>query len=98
MPNPSQSDAVHDPLEDRRFMQRALVLAPRARARTLEISCPDGELEDARWFTPEELAAGTPALPPPQSISFRLISDWYRRLAGRELAEEPGARLWPRTR
>jgi NAD+ diphosphatase len=76
----------------------SLMVGFHARATTLEISCPDGELEDARWFLPDELASGTPALPPPQSISFRLIADWYRRMTGRELAEEPGARLWPRTR
>ena len=76
----------------------SLMVGFRAHATTLEISCPDGELEDARWFSPAELAAGTPALPPPQSISFRLIADWYRRATGRELAAEPGARLWPRSR
>jgi NAD+ diphosphatase len=35
----------------------------------------NGELEDARWFTPEELASGA-VLPPSQSISYRLISEW----------------------
>jgi NAD+ diphosphatase len=36
-----------------------------------------GELEDARWFTRAELAAGTPLLPPPHAISYRLIASWY---------------------
>ena len=37
-----------------------------------------GELEDARWFTREELLAGPPLLPPSQSISYRLITAWLR--------------------
>ncbi|HTW39112.1 MAG TPA: NAD(+) diphosphatase [Steroidobacteraceae bacterium] len=36
-----------------------------------------GELDDARWFTREEIAAGTPLLPPPHAISFRLIAAWF---------------------
>jgi len=46
----------------------------------------DDELEDARWFTPEELAApGGPLLPPPFTIARRLIDHWYRNVTGREL-------------
>ena len=37
-----------------------------------------GELEDARWFTREELLSGPPLLPPSQSISYRLITTWLR--------------------
>jgi len=37
----------------------------------------DGELEDARWFTRADLAAGHPALPPPGAISARLIDGWF---------------------
>jgi NAD+ diphosphatase len=37
-----------------------------------------GELEDARWFTREELLRGPPVLPPSQSISYRLITTWLR--------------------
>jgi NAD+ diphosphatase len=65
-----------------------------ARARTTAVSCPDGELEDARWFAPAELAAGTPGLPPSQSISYRLIAEWYLRQTGRDLACEPRASTW----
>ncbi len=37
----------------------------------------DGELEDARWFTREELRdPAVVLLPPPVSIAHRLISDW----------------------
>jgi NAD+ diphosphatase len=76
----------------------SLMVGFHARATSLAISCPDGELEDAGWFSRAELAAGTPALPPPQSISFRLIADWYRRGADRDLADEPAARIWPLNR
>jgi NAD+ diphosphatase len=76
----------------------SLMVGFRARAGATTVACPDGELEDARWFTAAELAAGTPALPPPQSISFRLIADWYERTTGRALADEPGARLWAQKR
>jgi NAD+ diphosphatase len=54
----------------------------------------DGELEDARWFSREQIAAGAAGLPPSQSISFRLIAEWYDRGAARPLAEEPGVRTW----
>ncbi len=41
------------------------------------------ELEDARWFTRKQmtdgLQAGTFRLPPPVSISFRLIRDWFNQ-------------------
>ena len=35
-----------------------------------------GELEDARWLTRDELHAGLVLLPPPHSISRRLIDGW----------------------
>ncbi len=54
----------------------------------------DSELEDARWFSREEIAQGTPALPTIHSISFRLIEDWYDSGARRPLRQEPGAKLW----
>jgi NAD+ diphosphatase len=37
-----------------------------------------GELEDARWFTREELLKNPPVMPPSQSISYRLITTWIR--------------------
>jgi NAD+ diphosphatase len=36
----------------------------------------DGELEDVRWFTREEIAAGEAKLPPRQAIARRLIEEW----------------------
>jgi NAD+ diphosphatase len=59
------------------------------------IACADGELEDARWFTREDIAAGTPMLPPETSISYRLIESWYDLRAARPLASEPKAARWP---
>jgi NAD+ diphosphatase len=37
-----------------------------------------GELEDARWFTREQLHAGEALAPPTQSISWRLIEGWLK--------------------
>ena len=54
----------------------------------------DDELEDARWFSREDIASGTPALPPPQSVSFRLIEDWFDSGSDRSLRELPGLRPW----
>jgi NAD+ diphosphatase len=36
----------------------------------------DGELEDARWFTKDELRSGSALLPTPVSIAWHLITDW----------------------
>jgi NAD+ diphosphatase len=63
----------------------SLMLGFRAIARTHEITLRDGELEDARWFTRADLAAGHPALPPAGSISARLIDGWYNAPAGPSL-------------
>lgn len=41
-----------------------------------EIRLGDPEIEDARWFTPEDLP---PALPFPQSIARRLVDDFLAR-------------------
>jgi len=46
----------------------------------------DDELEDARWFTPAELAVPDSArLPPRHTIARRLIEDWYRAATGQSL-------------
>jgi NAD+ diphosphatase len=55
----------------------SLMLGFRAVARTEEITLRDGELEDARWFTRADIAAGHPTLPPPGAISARLIDAWF---------------------
>jgi NAD+ diphosphatase len=55
----------------------SLMLGFRAVAHSHDISLRDGELEDARWFTRAEIAAGHPTLPPSGSISARLINAWF---------------------
>lgn len=39
----------------------------------------DGELEDAQWFTRDELTHGAVLLPPPSTIARRLIEEWIHR-------------------
>jgi NAD+ diphosphatase len=63
----------------------SLMLGFRAVARTHEITLRDGELEDARWFTRADVAAGHPTLPPAGSISARLIDGWYNSPSGPSL-------------
>jgi NAD+ diphosphatase len=72
----------------------SLMLGFTARARLTDIDLSDQELEDARWFTRAQLAAGEIALPTTHSISFRLIEDWYDSDAPTPLREEPGVRMW----
>lgn len=49
------------------------------------------ELEDARWFTPQQIASGLQSgellMSMPVSISYRLVEHWLRRTAGLELSE-----------
>lgn len=54
----------------------SLMLGFIARAVNTDIALHDAELEDARWFTRDDLAAGVVGLPPPTSVSFRLIEHW----------------------
>jgi NAD+ diphosphatase len=56
----------------------------------------DDELEDVRWFTRDDIAGGFPGLPFPQSISFRLIEDWYDAGSSVPLRRTPGVRYWDR--
>jgi NAD+ diphosphatase len=55
----------------------SLMLGFTANAVTQAVELRDAELEDARWFTRAELAAGIPLLPPAQSISYMLIEHWF---------------------
>jgi NAD+ diphosphatase len=55
----------------------SLMLGFTAQALTTAIERRDQELEDARWFTRAELAAGALIVPPSISISFRLIEQWF---------------------
>jgi len=60
----------------------SLMLGFHAVASTDAITLRDGELEDARWFTRADVAAGHPALPPAGAISARLIDAWYSQPGG----------------
>lgn len=47
----------------------------------------DGELEDARWFHADELAAAAPGLlPPPHTIARHLLEAWFANATGRALS------------
>jgi NAD+ diphosphatase len=65
----------------------ALMLGFTARAVSTDIESQDRELEDARWFTRENIMGGVPLLPPPLSISFRLIEHWFDAGSTRPLRE-----------
>jgi NAD+ diphosphatase len=51
-----------------------------ATAKTREIHLRDDELEDARWFSVDDIvtgmATGALGVPPPLSVSYRLIEHW----------------------
>jgi NAD+ diphosphatase len=68
----------------------SLMLGFTARAVSTEIQRRDDELEDARWFTRDEVAAGAVILPPRQSISFALIEHWFDAAGGMRLRDTHG--------
>jgi NAD+ diphosphatase len=70
----------------------SLMLGFIAHACSVDIARLDMELEDARWFTREDIAQGAITLPPPQALSYRLIETWYDRCATTPLAGELGVK------
>jgi NAD+ diphosphatase len=72
----------------------SLMLGFMAHAMTLEVHRRDEELEDARWFTRADVAGGVPLLPPDQSISFRLIEQWFDAGHDGRLRDLKGAGSW----
>lgn len=76
----------------------SLMLGFLARAVSQEIHRHDQELEDARWFTRSDIAAGIPVLPPAQSISLRLIEHWFDSGSERPLSELRQDTPWPQPR
>jgi NAD+ diphosphatase len=62
----------------------SLMLGFRARWEAGEPEVRDGELEDVRWCTRDELTSGAILLPPREAIARRLIDEWLGR-------EAPGA-------
>jgi NAD+ diphosphatase len=75
----------------------SLMLGFVAHACSTEIKRRDDELEDARWFTREDIASGFPKVPPGVSISFRLIEHWFDA-GGKRLREVQGVQHWPAAR
>lgn len=71
----------------------SLMLGFTATAAGRAIRLADGELEDARWFTAGEIAAGlrdgSLRVSSPLSISYRLIEHWLHTRAGVELDALP---------
>ncbi|TCV96299.1 NAD+ diphosphatase [Luteibacter rhizovicinus] len=68
----------------------SLMVGFTATARTRDIHLRDNELEDARWFTVKQIVDGMTdgslAVPPPLSVSYRLIEHWLA-LRGVDLGE-----------
>jgi NAD+ diphosphatase len=75
----------------------SLMLGFMARALTTQIERRDDELQDAQWFTRDDLASGRPIMPPNVSISYRLIEHWFNA-GGGTLSEVQKAVPWPATR
>jgi len=73
----------------------SLMLGFTATASGRDIHLADGELEDARWFTAQDIAEGlrdgSLRVSTPLSISYRLIEHWLRTRAGMDLATLPRA-------
>jgi NAD+ diphosphatase len=72
----------------------SLMIGFMARASADTVPRADEELEDVRWFSRADVAAGVPGLPPPQSVSYRLIEHWYDAGATLPLAQTPGVATW----
>jgi NAD+ diphosphatase len=64
----------------------SLMLGFRAAAAPGSAIRVSGELEEARWFTRGEIAAGAALLPPPHAISFQLIASWFDERSATPLA------------
>jgi NAD+ diphosphatase len=74
----------------------SLIVAFVARAEPGSAARADEELEAVDWFSRADIAAGRPVLPPPQSVAFRLIEDWYDAGSAVPLRQTAGAQLWGR--
>jgi NAD+ diphosphatase len=72
----------------------SLMLGFTARPAGGELAPRDGELEEARWVSRDDIAAGRVRLGPPVSIAYRLIEDWYDAAPGRRLAAEADCSPW----
>jgi NAD+ diphosphatase len=70
-------------------MPASLMIGFTATALSPDINLRDGELEDARWFTPQQiadgLADGSLGTPTKLSVSYQLMAHWLRERAGMDL-------------
>ena len=70
-------------------MPASLMVGFIATASTRTITLHDGELEEARWFTPQQivdgLADGSFLASPALSVSYQLLSYWLQARAGLDL-------------
>ena len=70
-------------------MPASLMVGFTATALSPTIRLRDGELEDARWFTPQQiidsLADGSLKTPTRLSVSYQLLSHWLQQRAGLDL-------------
>lgn len=84
-------DAVHYHSSQPWPFPASLMLGFTAEARTQAVSLLDGELEQARWFSRADirdgLRDGSFALPPPLSVAFHLIEDWFDQASGEPLRQ-----------
>ncbi|MFO1407688.1 MAG: NAD(+) diphosphatase [Steroidobacteraceae bacterium] len=74
----------------------SLMIGYTATAAPGQVPRADEELEDVRWFSRADIAAGAVGLPFAQSVSYRLIEDWYDSGSPRSLRDTPGVRSWGR--
>jgi NAD+ diphosphatase len=72
----------------------SLMVGFTARAAPDSVPKVDDELEDARWVSRDDISQGRIGLPSPQSISFRLVEDWYDAGSSVPLRQTPGLKLW----
>ncbi|WP_426701302.1 NAD(+) diphosphatase [Rhodanobacter sp. Col0626] len=81
-------------------MPASLMVGFIATATSRRIAMRDHELEDARWFTAQQiiegLADGSFLPSTALSISYRLLSHWLRERAGKELDDLVAAQAAPR--
>ena len=70
---------------------QSLMLGFHAETQQRELTFHDGEIQDARWFTREELIEAvkikTLYLAPSISISYHLIEDWFNQRSDETLSE-----------
>jgi len=75
----------------------SLMIGFTAHALTTQVNLRDQELEDARWFTRDDIASNGTMLPPRLSISYRLVENWFDAGGGPRLRDVQGSTAWPQS-